>query len=234
MKKPNSTAAPSAPLRESSGFTLIELILATAISALVIGILSVCLSFTLRAWESTQNRSPDHAPALVDLLKRQLAEFDPTPIKFEEGAHPFFTGDGKSLAFATSHSVKAISQGVPVAVRYIHDPKSKTLFYAEIPLDPYHPKVIKEFMQATPSRGGKGKFRFFTVDLADFSLGYAGHERTVFMESWDRTDDAPVSVLLQWTTRDAGQFAQLLTVNSPFTVESVKVNPFTRQSGRRP
>ncbi|HIJ69033.1 MAG TPA: prepilin-type N-terminal cleavage/methylation domain-containing protein, partial [Deltaproteobacteria bacterium] len=38
------------------GFTLIELILATAISALVVGILSVCFAFTLRVWQGTQNQ----------------------------------------------------------------------------------------------------------------------------------------------------------------------------------
>ena len=67
------------------GFTLIELILATAISALVIGILSVCFSFTLRVWQGTQNQKPDQTFQLADLLNRQLAECDPKPIKFTGG-----------------------------------------------------------------------------------------------------------------------------------------------------
>ena len=61
------------------GFTLIELILATAISALVVGILSVCFAFTLRVWQGTQNQKPDQTFQLADLLNRQLAECDPKP-----------------------------------------------------------------------------------------------------------------------------------------------------------
>ncbi|MEN6437549.1 MAG: prepilin-type N-terminal cleavage/methylation domain-containing protein [Syntrophobacter sp.] len=203
----------------SSGFTLIELVIATVISTLVIGILSACLTFALRAWESTQNRVPEQSALLVDLLKRQLAEYDPTPIKFEEGNRPFFSGEVKGLAFATSHSVKAISQGVSVIARYIYDQQSKTLLYSELPLDPYHPKAIKEFAQAKPAGDGKAKVRFFAVGIADFSVGYAAKDKNQFEESWRKEDGAPVSVLLKWATLDGRAFSQLLLVNSPFEIK---------------
>ena len=74
------------------GFTLIELILATAISALVIGILSVCFAFTLRVWQSTQNQKPDQTFQLAELLNRQLAECDPKPIRFTGGVRPCLPG----------------------------------------------------------------------------------------------------------------------------------------------
>ena len=210
------------PIEGNIGFTLIELILATAISALVIGILSVCLSFSLRAWESVQNRKPDQSAALVDLLKRQLAEFDPTPIKFDEGPHPFFSGHAMKLAFATTHSVKAISRGVPVIARYHYDPGSKVLYYAEMPLDPYHTKGLKEFTQIEPTSGQKSSVRFFAVEIADFNLSYAGKDTSQYSEAWDQSNDFPTSVLMKWSTPEIGGFSQALAVNSPFSIEITK------------
>jgi len=206
-------------LQDNSGFTLIELVIATVISTLVIGILSACLSFALRAWESTQNRVPEQSALLVDLLKRQLAEYDPTPIKFEEGSHPFFTGDVRGLAFATSHSVKAISQGVGVIAHYSYDRQSKTLLYSELPLDPYHPKVIKEFMQAKPADGGKEKTRFFAVGIEDFAVSFGAKDKNQFDENWRKEDGPPGSILLKWATLDGRVFSQLLMVNSPFEIK---------------
>lgn len=218
--------------RAEPGFTLIELILATAISALVIGILSVCLSFALRAWEDSRDRKPDQSAALVDLLKHQLAEADPTPIKFEEGAHLYFSGQAKSIAFATAHSVKAISRGIPVIARYLSDPKSKVVYYAEIPLNPYDPRTITEFVKMEPSTNPKSAIRFYTVELADFNLSYGGKEGSQFSEKWEQRDEVPVSVLMKWRTPDSGDFSQLLSVNSPFSIE-ITPKPSTGPVGQR-
>lgn len=202
-----------------SGFTLIELVLATAISAIVIGILSVCLSFALRAWESTQNRRPDLTANFIDLFQRQLAEFDPTPIRFTEGARMLFSGSSRAIAFSTSHSVKAISKGVPVIAHYVYDPGAKVLYYSEIPLDPYHPKQVQDFIKAAPVAKEKSKYRFYAIDLAEFSLGYAGKDDNRFLETWDADNQSPTQVLLKWSN-DTGAKAQLLLINSPFVIQA--------------
>jgi len=221
MKKHASNSTGFFPrTRNESGFTLIELVLATLISALVMGIMSACLSFALRAWESTQKKQPDHSAALVDLLKLQLSEFDPTPIRFEEGPHPLFRGNANTLVFATGHSVKAISGGVPVIARYTYDKSSKVLLYSELPLDPYHPGTIKQFTRAKSTGGEKEKFRSYRVDVADFSLSYGVKDKDQFIEKWEREDVLPNSVLLNWTTWDGRVFGQLLMVNSPFPIET--------------
>jgi len=230
--KPRMKKKTVSRLSDSSGFTLIELVLATLISMLVVGIMSVCLSFVLRVWESTQNRRPDQSRALVDLLKNQLSEFDPTPIKLTEGPHSFFTGDAKSIAFATSRSVKAISKGVPVVARYAFDPKNKVLFYAEMPLDVYHPKLISEFMQAKPALSEKGGGRFHKVELDNFALSYGVKEGGRFQDNWEQASGSPVSVLLNWNTNDGTKFAQLLIVNSPFSIpEDLQPKPFQTPGG---
>jgi hypothetical protein len=215
------------PFKNNSGFTLIELILATVISTLVIGILSVCLSFSLRAWESTQNRKPDHTSAFIYLLKQQLAEFNPAPIKFEDGVHPVFSGSGQSLAFATSHSVKAITRGIPVVARYMFDPRSKAVVYSEMPLDPYHPKSIRDFIQAKDARGDrdKEKYRLFQIELAQFSLLFAGKDSKELSEAWDHPDEVPVEIVLNWAGQDSSQSSQIFMVNCPFTVDVDRTAP---------
>lgn len=205
------------------GFTLIELVLATAIATLVIGMLSVCLSFSLRAWESTQNRSVDRTANLIDMFKCQLSEFDPTPIKFTEGARLVFSGASRSIAFATSHSVKAISKGVPVIAHYVFDPGAKVLYYSEIPLDPYHPRAAQAFIKATPAANEKAKYRFFPIDISQFELSYAGKDDDHFAEVWDRDGQTPAQVLLKWENPDIGQQAQVLIVNCPFTIQPDKM-----------
>lgn len=217
------------PRNAESGFTLIELILATAISAIVIGILSACLSFSLRAWESSQNRRPDQTILLVDLLKKQLAEVDPTPIKFEDGMRPLFSGNSTSIVFATSHSVKAISQGIPVAVRYSYDAGSKTLFYAERPLDPYHSKLILDFAQ--PKASGNDTARSFTVDLGGFSLAYAGKDEKQFSEGWNKTNEIPIEILLTWNGQDSKSYSQTLMLNCPFAIQIDKSQAPALQTG---
>src|SRR5208283_1255408 len=91
------------PVGDRKGFTLMELVLATAISALVVGILAVCFSFALRVWESVQNQKPDQTFQLADLLNRQLAECDPKPIKFTGGVRSLFAGQENSIVFITAH-----------------------------------------------------------------------------------------------------------------------------------
>ena len=201
-----------------AGFTLMELILATAISAVVIGILTACLSFAMRAWESVQNRTPDQTTLLIDLFKRQLAEIDVTPVKFQDGVRPFFNAQHSSITFATAHSVKAISHGVPAAVRYSYDPKARVLAYSEMPFDPYHPQRMLDFMSAKDSADTPGKTTFYQIDLPGFDLSYIGKDDTRFKETWDKPREIPIEVLLAWNTRDFGAFSQLFLLNCPFPI----------------
>ncbi len=207
---------------DRKGFTLIELIIATAISALVMGILSVCFSFALRVWQSTQDLKPDFAFPVAELLKTQLAECDLTPIRFAQTVHPVFIGKPNSIAFVTAHSVRAISQGVPVVVRYTYDPNSKMLYYSELLLDPYHSKSIEQFLADKSSQNKDNKIRSYGVEFPEFVLAYAGGDAKQFLQSWDSTDEIPKEVLLRWRGQDSMVHAQILMTNTPFEVEVPK------------
>jgi prepilin-type N-terminal cleavage/methylation domain-containing protein len=205
----------------SGGFTLLELIVATAISALVIGIVSVCFSFALRMWQTTVNRKPDQTIRLAELLQRQLAECDPTPINFEHGSSPLFIGKANSICFITSHSVKAISKGVPVAVRYTYDSGSRELFYAEMVMNPYRPQLLEQFANST---GEQGQVRVYKVDFPKFTLNYAGKSSSEFSPSWTSTEDIPLEILLSWEGTDKAAHSMVCMVNSPFPIEMNLLN----------
>lgn len=206
---------------DKTGFTLIELIIASAISAVVIGILSACFAFVLRVWIRVQDEKPDPSYELADLLQRQLAECDPLPVKFAEGARAVFSGQADSIAFVTAHSVKAISQGVSVIARYDYDAKEGVINYSELIMDPYHTKSIEEFLG---NRSEKPKVRSYGVGFREFTLGYAGKNSKQFSDSWDSTDDIPVEVLVKWKGQDSTDHARRFEVNAPFPIEVQKTH----------
>jgi prepilin-type N-terminal cleavage/methylation domain-containing protein len=203
-----------------AGFTLVELVLATLISSLVIAIVSVSLGFSLRVWERNQNRRPDDFPSLVELLKWQLASFDPVQVREEGEVQIIFRGDYNFIAFATDRSVRAISNGVPVVARYVYQDSEKVLYYAEIPLDPYHPEVIKEFLAAKPSDSSSWP-RFYPIPVDGFSLSYGqGDEKGGADDTWDDAHAIPAYVRVTWS-RDGGatESTQIIIPNFLFARE---------------
>lgn len=181
------------------GFTLLELILATLISSLVMGILSVALTFSLRMWEREQNRQLDDAPAMVELLKLQLASTDNTPMKIGDQTRALFELEDNSFAFVTSHSVKALSKGAPVVARYIFDSGERKLYYSEIPFDPYHPAAIEEFLQIDPHRTD-GWPRFYGIEVKEFSLVVNKQEKDEeFPGDGEGGSAIPEVVVLSWS-----------------------------------
>ncbi len=208
---------------QSSGFTLVELVLATMISAMVIAIFSVALSLSLRVWERQQNHEPSDIPSLLELLKWQLAQFEPVLINYEGKQRPIFQGDEQSLAFATHYSVRAISKGAPVIARYVFTSEG-TLFYAEIPLDPYHPEPIQRFLQMRPG-DTKSWPRFYAMEIGGCSLSYAGGEGGEMASAVDDELGIPSAVIAKCTAPgNSALFSAAMFVNSPFTKEIVDSN----------
>ncbi len=186
------------PVRNHQGFTLVELVLATLISTLVIGILSVSLGFSLRVWERQQNPKPRELSCLLNLMKWQLAQFDPEPIALGTESGPLFRGEKTSLAFATDYSVKALSKGVPVIARYVFVPSERALYYAEVPLHPNDADGIREFLEVRPGKH-RGWPPFYAVPAAEFSLGYIEKDGTGDSAgSWEGEESVPAGVVVTW------------------------------------
>lgn len=217
LKRPKRCAQ----CREGKGFTLLELMLATALSAVVIGILSVCFAFALRVWGVVRDEKPDLTIQMMNLLQCQLAECEATKIKFTEGPHSLFVGQANAVVFVTSHSVKAISQGVSVVARYSWDPKSRMLSYSEVLLDPYHPQIIEDYLKTVG--GEKSKVTSYGVEVPEFVLGYAGKDAKQFEDAWGAKDELPLEVLVKWKGQDAAGRARRFMVNAPLPVEAPTV-----------
>lgn len=201
---------------DSRGFTLVELVIATLIAALVMGIISVALGFSLRIWERQQNQTPSDMPAVVELLKWQLATFEPHPVRIDQESMPVFKADGRSLTFATAHSVKAITKGAPVVARYVFVPGDRTLYYAEIPFDPYNPEGIEEFMKFMPGKDRK-RGGFFATSVADVAFSYAeAGETESFEENWQGDGAVPGVVVVTWTPDGRDRLAAAMVPNALF------------------
>jgi hypothetical protein len=194
----------------------VELVIATLISTLVMGIIAVALGFSLRIWERQQSQNPSDMPAVINLLKWQLATFEPQQVRIEQESLPVFQADTRSLTFATAHSVKAITKGAPVVARYVFVPSEKTLYYAEIPLDPYHSEVIEEFLKLTPGKGKKRK-GFFATAVEDVSFSYAEDgEAESFEEKWGEDRSIPGMVVVSWSPDGQARFMAAIVPNSLF------------------
>ena len=204
--------------RSSSGFTLLELLIATLISSLVIGILTVSLSFSLRIWERNRgaHSGDQEIVHLLELMTLQLATFNPTPILVTEAKKPLFLGDEQSLTFATNYSVRALSHGVPVICRYLFIPAEGRLYYAELPFDPYHVKPIQEFLQMRPS-GQESKPHFYgtTVEVTEFSIGYQSKESGQLPDAGEDASGLPLAVLVRISFRQGEKTVTLNKLINP-------------------
>jgi type II secretory pathway pseudopilin PulG len=186
----------------NAGFTLLELVLATLISSLVIGILSVSLTFAVRTWERNQNRKQSFMPNMIELLKLQLAQFNPAHNPSEGDSNPVFKGEEHFLTITTNHSVKAISQGVPVIARYAYSASERKLYYAEIPFNPYDTEALEEFLDIEPKEDINAWPRFYTAEVAGFSLSYLDEESAELTNSWDDDETVPKAVVVRWAPDD--------------------------------
>lgn len=222
-RQPNSLGlnSPSEPMRllDHHGFTLLELLLATAIATLVVAILSVALTFSLRMWEHQRGNTESGVPRIIELMKLQLACFDPVKVTFEGQSKPIFRGGSSSLALATDYSVKALSGGVAVVARYIYDSKEKTLYYAEIPLDPYHPEAIENFLQMSPGKENSWP-RFYPIKVPDFSLSYQQEEGAKFVATWNSDKELPQTIQLKWGSDDDRVITDELVPNFLFPIST--------------
>lgn len=204
--------------RSNQGFTLLELVLAMLISSLVMGILSVALGFSLRVWERQFDRRTSDMPAMIDLLKWQLASMNPVPVQSEGETRVVFQGKEHSLTFATDISVRALSHGVPVVARYLFKPSEKLLYYAEIPFDPYHPEPIEQFMKLEPAKKKTWPV-FQATEALQVTFSFEGGEGGV-EKQWNDEKEIPLAVGVRWSDREGEKRTTVIAPNSFFPRES--------------
>jgi hypothetical protein len=202
---------------DTCGFTLIELLLATFISGLVIAIVSVALSFCLRLWERNQYQDPPNGVQLLDLLSLQIGSFYPFPVQLEKSKRTLLSGTQDTLLLATGYSVRALSKGAPVIARYQFNEHEHKIYYSEMPLDPYHPERIKEFIDTPPSEKGAGPFQFYEVKATQWAFSYWDPDGQDLVDQWDNPTVLPTEIRVTGTwAKDAPEWVRIITVGFLF------------------
>jgi general secretion pathway protein J len=97
----------------SRGFTLLELVAALAILALIAGSVAVGIRLASRSIERGEAvaREAARLRATVGIVERALCSLDPLPIPVLDNTTVYFSGEGKKLRFLTSLAPSAIGGG---------------------------------------------------------------------------------------------------------------------------
>ncbi len=184
------------------GFTLIELVIAITIGAMVMGILVYSLSITLKTWEKAK-KPPDTAiDSLLDLLATQIIHASKDiPEKF------IFRGKSNLLAFTTNFSVMGLSMNTEVLACYKYDEQGKKLLYRQ--------EII--------TRGEEEKLNKFIGECFDFTSEDKGwtvilpaeNFRITYWHSQDRLDQwedlkTPPGRILVEASREGKAIARLI------------------------
>ncbi len=148
--------------------------------------------------------------------------------------HPLFAGQANSIVFVTTHSVKAISQGVPVVARYTYDPNIKGAFLFRTSAGPLSSGIHREVSRRAVFRQ-KTRLKFAPTALIfrnSFWPMQARSQRSL-SQSWESRDQLPVEVLLRWRGKDSVVHARVCMVNALFTIEVQKKTGPGRRRGWR-
>jgi len=108
------------PHGASGGFTLIELIVALAILALIAGSVTVGIRLALASIERGEAVARDAARlrATVGILERAIRSMDPLPIPVEDNTTFYFVGEGKKIRFLTAQPPATIRAGGPRLISF--------------------------------------------------------------------------------------------------------------------
>src|SRR5688572_30440774 len=93
--------------RTEPGFTLVEVMVALAIMAIVVTIAFSGLAAGMNSWErgSRAIENFDRRNTVERLLKRQLALANPAPLKAGDAQSVLFRGSGRRLEFISDYSL---------------------------------------------------------------------------------------------------------------------------------
>ena len=102
------------------GFTLMEILVAMALSCFIFAILAVALRMGYGSVGRGKERSRtfQEVRGAVNLLRRQLLNLYAGDVELESGEGPCFYGRGKELVFITAAPVEGLCPGGLVLVNY--------------------------------------------------------------------------------------------------------------------
>ena len=201
-------------VRLCKGFTLLELLVAMSLVALVTLIAATAFRMTIQAWErgAEEGESRQIRSALPTLLEKQLAARVIAQMFGQAKVNPaiYFCGEENSLSFITAYAPQgSLLQGM-LWVKYWFDPGQKTLYI-------YQQSVtrLEDLIVAESGLGSKKAEEGFPVSrtqgISDFRLAYASEsmydsdDLDAWQNIWDCGSESagvPSGLMLQMTIEE--------------------------------
>ncbi len=106
------------------GFTLLELVAALAVLALIAGSIAVGIRLASRSMERGEAvaREAARLRAVIGMMERAIRSLDPLPIPVWDNTTAYFSGEGKKLRFLTSQAPFTIGGGGSRLISFVELP----------------------------------------------------------------------------------------------------------------
>lgn len=180
--------------RGSDGFTLLEVLISLAISALLIYFTVSLYQTVLRAGETL--RAGHRAWVAEQYLRAQAYEADPELVK----KFGVLRGGIKSYSFISHKSAQFGDYGPPMFVTYRYDQAKRALVYDEVPMPGWWRAQAGDFHftydDLRYATGDQVWHNSLFTDLASVQFSYWDEEHDKWVEALDTTSKLPGAVRL--------------------------------------
>ncbi|MEJ5301345.1 MAG: prepilin-type N-terminal cleavage/methylation domain-containing protein [Thermodesulforhabdaceae bacterium] len=188
-------------LRLPKGFTLMEVVIAITVGAMVMGILSVALSLSVRTWEQSKKPLKNELDDLMELFSTQIIFLNQSPLPYRGGNAPLFLGKKNEIFFATNFSPIGRSMNCPVMVHYRFDEEKQTLTYRQVIIPGNIPEgstLIDDFIAMQENAEA-----LITIpSVRAFNLKYFEQIDGQALEKWDKPGSIPFKILVEVQTSE--------------------------------
>ncbi len=186
------------------GFTLIEVLIAITIGAMVIGIVAVAFSLTIQNWERAKTLSSYSTEKFANFFARQLMCLYNKPIPIHGRNRLIFQGEKSRLIFATTFSPIGISGNCKIIAKYQFIKDKHILQYEQIALNQPTISAINMdnfLFSRSINKAENNLITTVSIDnIKDFSIGYMSKDDASFRDSWNEPATAPYKVIITIST----------------------------------
>jgi general secretion pathway protein J len=197
----------------SKGFTLLELIIALTIVAVIVVIIFGALRIGIRAWEKGE-RDMDvrQRQRIVLELKRQLASTTAKDAWSRDGQLASLKGDGKSIEFVSHIPITPGNQFgtflVMYAVKKQKDGMEQLVFHER--------NVVLSGKKTGADQPGEGEFSELIPAMKSIVFEYvkteSGEKASLWQKSWDPAVDKGVPRAVRITLRESDEKAPVYVI----------------------
>jgi general secretion pathway protein J len=201
--------------QSSRGFTLLELVIALTIVAMIVVIIFGALRIGIRAWEKGEkdvdNRQRQRI--VLDLIKRQLASTSLSAVWGRDQQLASLTGDSKSIAFVSHIPITPGNRFGPVYIRYAVKQekggnKERLTFYERnVALPDKKSDVVNpdesDFSELIPGMQSM---------VFEYLKDRPGEEASMWQKSWDPAVDKGTPRAVRITLKESDEKAPIYVI----------------------